>query len=166
MGSEMCIRDRKREAQKEYMEYWNSTAELTGTGQPVDAIIAPLAPWPAARPAQYHYYGYSSFVNLLDYTSVVVPVTNVDKNVDKRAEGFKAVDETDQKSQDACELIANSFILYTSVCGYADVRVFTDDPDIYDGAHVSVQLVGRRLQEEKMIALAKYVGDALRGSSD
>jgi len=99
----MAVNIEKREAQKGYLEYWNSTAELTGTGQPVDAIIAPLAPWPAARPAQYHYYGYSSFVNLLDYTSVVVPVTTVDKNVDKKAEGFKAVDETDQKSQDACE---------------------------------------------------------------
>jgi amidase len=40
-----------------------------------------------------------------------------------------------------------------------------DDPEIYDGAHVSVQLVGRRLQEEKMIALAKYVGDALHGTA-
>jgi amidase len=33
-----------------------------------------------------------------------------------------------------------------------------DDPTIYDGAHVSVQLVGRRLQEEKMLAIAEYVG--------
>ena len=41
----------------------------------------------------------------------------------------------------------------------------SDDPDIYDGAHVSVQLVGRRLQEEKMIAIAKYVGEALHGSA-
>lgn len=32
----------KREYQKEYMEYWNSTAELTGTGRPVDVVIAPV----------------------------------------------------------------------------------------------------------------------------
>jgi len=42
---------------------------------------------------------------------------------------------------------------------YADMMA--DDPEIYDGAHVSVQLVGRRLQEEKMLALAKYVGEAI-----
>jgi amidase len=36
-----------------------------------------------------------------------------------------------------------------------------DDPEIYHGAHVSVQLVGRRMQEEKMLGLAEYVGDAL-----
>ncbi|EMC99608.1 hypothetical protein BAUCODRAFT_21378 [Baudoinia panamericana UAMH 10762] len=130
----------KREAQKAYMEYWNSTAEVSGTGRPVDAVISPLAPFAAARPTMYSYYGYSVWVNVLDYTSVVVPVTNVDKNVDKKAEGFKAVDETDQKTQDHY------------------------DPEIYDGAHVGVQLVGRRLQEEKMIALAKYVGEAMHGT--
>ncbi|GAB7366608.1 hypothetical protein MBLNU230_g8593t1 [Neophaeotheca triangularis] len=128
----------QREAQKEYMEYWNSTTKLTGTGRAVDAVISPLAPFAAARPQGYLYYNYSTFVNVLDYSSVVVPVTTVDKNVDKKVEGFKAVDETDQKNQD----------LY--------------DPEIYDGAHVSVQLVGRRLQEEKMIALAKYVGEAIQ----
>ena len=38
-----------------------------------------------------------------------------------------------------------------------------DDPEIYDGAHVSVQLVGRKLQEEKMLGLAQYVGEAIHG---
>lgn len=94
----------KREAQKQYMEYWNSTAEVSGTGRPVDAIISPLAPFAAARREGYTYYGYSAFVNVLDYTSVVVPVTKVDKGVDKKSEGFKAVDEVDQKTQDLCEL--------------------------------------------------------------
>jgi hypothetical protein len=30
-------------------------------------------------------------------------VTNVDKNVDKKDEGFKAVGEVDQQTQDTCE---------------------------------------------------------------
>jgi amidase len=29
---------------------------------------------------------------------------------------------------------------------------------VYEGAHVSVQIVGRRLQEEKMLGIAEYVG--------
>jgi amidase len=36
-----------------------------------------------------------------------------------------------------------------------------DDLEIFDGAHVSLQLVGRRLQEEKMIAIAEFVGKAV-----
>jgi amidase len=34
----------------------------------------------------------------------------------------------------------------------------TDDPVIYDGAHVGLQIVGRRLKEEKILAIAEYVG--------
>ncbi|PIB01869.1 Acetamidase [Cercospora beticola] len=131
----------KRNAQKEYMDYWNSTAALTNTGRPVDAVICPVAPFPAARPKAFTYYNYTLWVNLLDYTSVVVPITNVDKNIDKKFENFQAVNETDQKTQD----------IY--------------DPEIYDGAHVSIQLVGRRLQEEKMMALAKYMGEAVHGKA-
>lgn len=74
----------KREYQKRYMDYWNSTAELTGTGRPVDGLFCPLAPHAAVIPKEYHYVGYTSFVNVLDYTSVAVPVTFADKNVDVR----------------------------------------------------------------------------------
>lgn len=38
-----------------------------------------------------------------------------------------------------------------------------DDPEIYDGAHVAIQLVGRRLQEEKVIALGEYLDGLLHG---
>ena len=47
----------QRELKKGYMDYWNSTAWKTSTGRPVDAVIAPLAPFPAARRALYAYYG-------------------------------------------------------------------------------------------------------------
>ena len=50
----------KRQYQKEYMEYWNSTIAMTGTGRPVEAVIAPCAPFAAARPNLYAYYGKSS----------------------------------------------------------------------------------------------------------
>lgn len=40
---------------------------------------------------------------MLDYTSVVVPVTQVDKSIDKKDENFKAVDEVDQETQDTCK---------------------------------------------------------------
>ncbi|OCL03701.1 amidase [Glonium stellatum] len=127
-----------RQIRKEYMEYWNSTTGVTSIGRPVDAIIAPLAPFPAARPEKYNYYGYSMFVNLLDYTSVVVPVTVVDKEVDQADVGYEPLDEIDKA-------------VYESY-----------DPEIYDGAHVSVQLVGRKLQEEKMLAIAEYVDSILK----
>ncbi|RAR02107.1 general amidase [Stemphylium lycopersici] len=137
-GSEIAATNvEMRQLKKDYMEYWNSTAAKTGTGRPVDAVISPLAPFPAARREKYTYYGYSTFVNVLDYTSVVVPVTNVDKSVDVKDENYQALDDRDKGIHDDY------------------------DPSIYDGAHVSVQIVGRRLQEEKMLAIAEKIDSLL-----
>lgn len=36
-----------------------------------------------------------------------------------------------------------------------------DDPELYDGAHVGLQIVARRFQEEKVLALTEILGDAL-----
>ncbi|KAL1610211.1 hypothetical protein SLS60_001876 [Paraconiothyrium brasiliense] len=129
-----AVNVRLRNLKKEYLDYWNSTAKLSKSGRCVDAVIGPAAPWPAARPQKYSYYGYSTWVNALDYTSVVVPVTEVDKEIDVVDVGYKPLDERDKKSYESY------------------------DPSIYDGAHVGVQLVGRRFQEEKMLAIAEYVG--------
>ena len=39
---------------------------------------------------------------------------------------------------------------------------FVDDPEIFDGAFAGVQVVGRKLQEEKVLALAGYISDLLK----
>ncbi|KAL9604624.1 MAG: hypothetical protein Q9219_000344 [cf. Caloplaca sp. 3 TL-2023] len=129
----------KRGYQKEYMEYWNSTAELTGTGKPVDIVIWPAAPFSASRPTKYTYYGYSAIVNTLDYTTCTLPVTTVDKNVDVVDKNFEPLSDVDK------EVMA----------GY--------DPEIFDGSHVAVQMIGRRLQEEKVLAVTEYVAGLLKG---
>jgi amidase len=156
-----------RELRKEHMEYWNSTSTLTSTGRAVDAVISPLAPWPAARKERYKYYGYTTWVNALDYTSVAFPVTNVDKTIDVKNEDFKAVDEKDGEIQDDCTfpsfyslflpspLSLSRKTLEMGICANVDI---TDDPSLYANAHTSLQVVGRRLQEEKMVALAEYIG--------
>lgn len=123
----------KRAYQKEYMEYWNSTSKLTGTGRPIDAVIAPLAPFAAARPDMYKYYGLSTWVNMVDYTAAVLPVTLVDKTIDIVDEGYQPLDEQDEKVH----------LAY--------------DPELYDGAHVAVQIVGRRFQEEKVLTITEIL---------
>lgn len=85
----------KREYQKQYMDYWNSTAELTGTGRPVDGLICPLAPHAAVIPTQFNYVGYTSFVNILDYTSVALPVTFADRSIDVRAADASVAEPAD-----------------------------------------------------------------------
>ncbi|KAL4911110.1 hypothetical protein BDW74DRAFT_5788 [Aspergillus multicolor] len=127
----------KREYQKLYMDYWNSTSELTGTGRPVDAVICPAAPHAAVIPTQYTHVGYTSVINVLDYSSVVIPVTTVDKDLDVSTprEFLGELDEQSYKNYDA---------------------------NVYDGAPAGVQMFGRRLQEEKMLVLAEYLGSAVK----
>lgn len=38
----------------------------------------------------------------------------------------------------------------------------TDDPDLFDGAPVGLQLMGGRLQEERVIAMLEAVTEALQ----
>jgi amidase len=48
-----------REWRKRYLDYWKHTEHDTGTGRPVDAVISPVAPFPAPRPGRYRAYGES-----------------------------------------------------------------------------------------------------------
>lgn len=93
-----------RQLKKQYLDYWSSTEAVTGTGRPVDAVISPVAPFAAARPGMYAYYGYTTWVNFLDYSSVVFPVTRVDGSVDMVEEGYKPLNEEDRVCYESCEL--------------------------------------------------------------
>lgn len=152
-----------RDLRMEYLAYWNSTSQESGTGRAVDAVIAPLAPWPAARREKYKYYGYTTWINVLDYTAVAFPVTNVDAGIDSRDAAFQPLDERDREIQDDCKFAERDELLLRLICGTVWCGVLAnsmivDDPDLYAGAHVSLQVVGRRLQEEKILAVAEYIG--------
>ncbi|KAJ5290310.1 uncharacterized protein N7443_010563 [Penicillium atrosanguineum] len=121
--------------QSEYLDKWRELEDKLG--KEVDAIIAPITATAAIRHNQFRYYGYASVINLLDFTSVVVPVTFADKSVD-----LKKVD-------------------YQSL-GQLDATVQAEyDPDAYHGAPIAVQVIGRKLSEEKTLAIAQEIGRLL-----
>lgn len=93
----------KRLYQKMYMEYWNKNDRLTGTGRPVDAIICPVAPHAAVIPRRYRHVGYTSFVNVLDYTSAVIPVTNAGKAMCRIDTHMNYLSETHEQVQSECK---------------------------------------------------------------
>ncbi|KAK8085160.1 hypothetical protein PG997_006431 [Apiospora hydei] len=107
-------------------------------GTSADVFVTVCAPFTVVRPGRFDYIAYTSFVNALDLPSVVVPVTTVDKGVDVVDAGFRPVSELDKKIQ-------------------SDY-----DPEIYDGAPVSLQIVGRRYQEEKLLAIAEWLEGDLK----
>ncbi|EED17167.1 general amidase GmdA, putative [Talaromyces stipitatus ATCC 10500] len=99
-----AINVKKRNYQRKYLEYWNSTSGMTGTGRPVDAFIMPVAPFAAARPKLYNYYGYSTIINILDYATCTVPVTLVDKDIDKSDANYEPRNKVDEIAWRSCEI--------------------------------------------------------------
>lgn len=120
-----------------YQAYWTSTAEKSATGRPVDAVILPVSPHAAVIRGKSYYYTYASFVNVLDYTNVVIPVTNANRKIDVFDHDYTPLNDKDKKN----------WLAY--------------DAEKYDGAPASVQILGRRLDEEKLLSVAQVVVEAL-----
>lgn len=94
----------KREYQKLYMDYWNSTVDETGTGRPVDAFISPTTPFASIPPTGFVKNDtYTCFANVLDYPSVTFPVTHVDRAVDTVNTTFEPYNAEDKELQNTCE---------------------------------------------------------------
>ncbi|KAI1855595.1 hypothetical protein JX266_000460 [Neoarthrinium moseri] len=132
---------RFRKYQEQYAEYWESTKTLTGTGRPVDGIITPVAAHAAVRHNSFFSYNYTIVYNILDYAAVTVPVTFADKNIDIARPYPEPLNDTDEKNWNAY------------------------DPEMYHGAPIGIQIVGRRLEEEKVLALAEVLSGVLRVTS-
>ncbi|KAK9464079.1 amidase signature domain-containing protein [Lipomyces oligophaga] len=125
----------------EFLEYMNGVR--SPSGKPIDAWIRPVAasPSPPAGQLKVRYLGYTGLINILDYTVVVVPVTKCDPAIDlpESAPGTGA----DQKLE----------------------RLTWEDyknPEDYRNGSVGVQIIGGRLEEEKMLAIAEVVDNALK----
>ena len=146
-----ATRDRLR---NEYFDAWAATA--TELRPEMDAILTPLSPWvmpPLKALDRALNLSFTNFANVLgelhlfpqattpsisnrtsiDAPACVLPVTFVDKNVDKKRTSFNPLNDMDATIQ-------------------ADY-----EPELYDGVPVCIQLVGKRLQEEQLVAVAKKI---------
>ena len=116
---------RRESYRSEYAKCWNDTA--SNDGRMVDAILCPVGPGAAPTLDNAKYWGYTSQWNLLDYPALVFPVTKVDPKIDVVEKVFQPITEAD----------AENHKMYR-------------DPEIYRSAPISLQLVGRRYEDEKV----------------
>lgn len=130
----------KRDFQNRYLDYWHSSMEETGTGRPVDGVILPVAPTAAVINDKYMYYGYTNVANLLDYTCVAFPVTKADQELDVKQHDYVPLNALDQANWEAY------------------------DPEKYHGAPVGLQIMGQRLEEEKVLSLAESAVHAIHAA--
>jgi len=132
------VQKERRDIRTTYLEHWNDTAKSTGTGRPVDAIICPVAPFAAPPHGRFSYPYYTVVWNALDYTVSILPVTTVDPAIDAKQPRENFIDAVDQAVHDMYE------------------------PEVYRDAPVGLQLVGRTLEEEGVIAMTEIVDAALK----
>ncbi|KAM0545381.1 hypothetical protein ACHAPJ_011365 [Fusarium lateritium] len=126
----MACNAQMREYQVQYLNHWNATASLTQSGNPIDAILMPGMASTSFPHDFYPWWGYFSVWNLLNYPAVVLPVGHVNKETDQMDEDYHPINPIDEKN----------FHMY--------------DSELFDGVPISLQLVGRPLEEEKLLAIA------------
>lgn len=102
-------------------------------------------------------------MNVLDYTNVVVPVTKASSKIDVFDHDYKLLNEVDKNNWEACKsTIFCQYVLSDLLCySIAFYSRKIDDSVAYDGAPAAVQILGRRLEEEKILSIAPRVVEAL-----
>lgn len=118
-----------------YARAWTETGK--DDGREVDVILCPPSFGAAAPHEQSRYWGYTSNWNLVDYPGVVFPVTTVDPVKDPKDASYIPKNKDDQFVYD----------LYS--------------PERYKDAPISLQIVGRRNYDEKVLAALVEVEKAM-----
>ncbi|TXT06916.1 uncharacterized protein COLE_06247 [Cutaneotrichosporon oleaginosum] len=80
----------------EFVAHWHASRHLTGTGRAFDGVIAPVAPYPAAKRYEFPIReGTYTFVwNLADQTSLVFPAGRVERgDVGEIGRAYRSEDE-------------------------------------------------------------------------
>jgi amidase len=118
--------------QREYLQRWTESG--------IDALIAPVLPWVNFKPKTWvksqQCCAYTAQWNLLNYASLVVPATVVDKELDRPDDAWKcheARSPSDRFNHDQY------------------------DVELVEGMPVGLQIVGGRFGEEKAVAVAKVI---------
>ncbi|KAF8330791.1 amidase signature domain-containing protein [Cantharellus anzutake] len=135
-----CERENFRAAA---LQHWNETKRRTESGRPVDAILTPAFATLAPPHDTTRWWGYSSYWNLVDYPGIVFP-TGERLVVKDYPEGVECLPPA---RNDVEEFIRSQW-----------------NPKTYENAPVSLQLVGRRHNEEKLLAILQKVEEAASGT--
>ncbi|TFY64932.1 hypothetical protein EVJ58_g2292 [Rhodofomes roseus] len=127
--------------------HWNGTERRTTTGRSIDAILSPVAPTLAPPHDTTRWWGYTSYWNLMDFPAVVFPTGRF------RAHNYTPLDVSGEAVSGTRprtpmeEYIKNQWA-----------------PETYDNAPVALQLIGRRLNEEKLLGMLSVVERELHRS--
>jgi amidase len=159
-----CERDAYR---TEYARHWNSV----GTGLPgpgrgettdvmtadkesdiVDVLLCPVGPGCAPPLDCARYWGYTAQWNLLDYPALVFPTGLQCGPEDVKEGGYEPRNEDDKYNYELCECATEPENKARACANHG-----ADEPSRYTDAPISLQLVGRRYEEEKLIEALELI---------
>lgn len=130
---------RKWALQQAYLKKWNSIR--TSDGRLVDAILLPPMPHTAVPHGNCRWVGYTKVWNVLDYTALVIPAGNVLEEDFDAPWDFEPRGEVDEWS----------------------LRLWKEKQRMDRlKLPVGIQIVGRKLEEEKVLGIGKVVDDILQ----
>jgi amidase len=78
----------------EYAKLWHESG--------IDVLLSPVGPGVAPAHDEARYWGYTAQWNVLDYPGLVVPVSKVDVEMDKKDETYEARNERDKWNHELC----------------------------------------------------------------
>ena len=125
--------------------HWNATASRTATGRQVDAVLSPVAATLAPPHDTTRWWGYTSYWNLLDFPAAVFPAGSF------RSAGYQPLAwpqgavHTGEPRNDRERVVREQW-----------------NPQTYEDAAVGLQLVGRRLNEERLLGVLRRVEEAIQ----
>lgn len=113
---------------------WNSS------GRPLDALLSVTAANTALPWDTWHDTTYTSIYNSVDWPAISLPLgLTVDKNIDHKYSDFRPFSREDARLE----------ALY--------------NPETFHGLPLSVQLAGRKFEDEKLLAIAELLHPVMKG---
>ena len=138
------LNKQKIAAQKKYLDLWNATVSPT-TGKRIDILLTPVMPHSPVPHRKCRWVGYTKIFNVIDYPAVVIPAGEVSKELDttgaEEMSSYQPRNPLDQWNWDLFDL------------------------GTMDGMPIGVQVVARRLEEEKALGAAKAIDTLLKAVS-
>lgn len=128
--------------QKACLAKWK-TIKSPPSNRAVDVLLTPTMPHASVPHRSCKWVGYTKIWNFLDYSALVLPAGSVDKTLDKSTEAEEVRSYVPRNETDKW-----NWALY--------------DPVKMDGLPISVQVVGQRLQEEKVLGAAFAIERVLK----
>ncbi|KAL2213784.1 amidase [Sarocladium strictum] len=130
------LNKRKIALQQAYNQMWNS--KKAPSGRAVDVLLVPTMPHTAVPHRSCRWVGYTKLFNFLDYTALSFPAGKASKELDgELPSGYEPRGEIDEWNWSQYDI------------------------EKMDGHSVGLQIVGRRLEEEKVLGVAQQVQQLL-----